>query len=75
VPLTGVRTVWWSSLNAITMEASVLPPLMFITVMLLCLGGASGPLMLSEVRLCVRPGQGRHRRILRGRHAVRGGQR
>jgi hypothetical protein len=31
--------------------------------------------MLGEARACVRPGRGRHRRIMHGRHAVRGGAR
>jgi hypothetical protein len=48
--------------------------LLFTAVMLMCLGVAGGPLMVSEVRVCARPGRGRHRRILRGRHAARGGQ-
>jgi hypothetical protein len=61
-------------LNAITVEAVVLPPLLFTAVLLLCLGVAGGPLMVSEVRVCARPGRGRHRRILRGRHAARGGR-
>ena len=49
--------------------------ILFTAALLLPFATAAGPLALCEARDCVRPGHGRHRRVVRGRHVVQGGQR
>jgi hypothetical protein len=43
-------------------------------ILLLVFAPAGGPLVFAEARECVRP-RGRHRRLIWGRHAARGGRR
>lgn len=50
-------------------------PILFIAGLLMPFLTLAGPFALVEVRTCARPGAGRHRRVVRGRHAVRGGER
>ncbi|WP_157857472.1 hypothetical protein [Streptomyces yerevanensis] len=50
-------------------------PILFTAVLLLPFATAAGPFALCEARDYVRPGRGRHRRVVRGRHAARGGRR
>ncbi len=49
--------------------------LLFTVALLLPFAPTAGPFALTEARDCVRPGHGRHRRVVRARHAARGGRR
>lgn len=50
-------------------------PILFTVVLLLPFMTVAGPFTLWEARDCARPGRGRHRRVVRGRHVARGGRR
>ncbi|MFF3909790.1 hypothetical protein ACFYZJ_28305 [Streptomyces sp. NPDC001848] len=50
-------------------------PILFTAVLLLPFLTTAGPFVLLEARDCVRPGHGRHRRVVKGRHAAGGGRR
>lgn len=60
-------------LTAITVEVSIVVPLLVSAILLLPSVALAGPFAVVEARTCMRPGPGRHRRITRGRHAARGG--
>ncbi|GAA3491764.1 hypothetical protein GCM10018987_58470 [Streptomyces cremeus] len=63
--------MWWSrSKTAITVEVLAVAPILFTVVLLLPFVTAAGPFALYEARNCVRPGRGRHRLVVRGRHAA-----
>ncbi len=49
--------------------------LLFTAALLLGAAPTITSYALSEVRSCTEPGRGRHRRVVRGRHAARGGRR
>jgi hypothetical protein len=50
-------------------------PILFTAALLIPFAGLAGPFALLEARTSARRGRGRHRRVVRGRHAARGGQR
>lgn len=53
----------------------MLPIILFASVLSLPTAVLGVPSFRGEVIACMRPGRGRHRRIDRSRHAVRGGVR
>lgn len=59
---------------AITREVPAVASILFIAVLLLPFVTAASPYVLCEARDCARTGRGRHRRVVHGRHAARGGR-
>jgi hypothetical protein len=59
----------------IAMEVNAVALIVLTVGTLMPFAALAGPFSLWEVRDCVGPGRGRHRRIVRGRHAARGGRR
>lgn len=68
-------TVWWSCSIPIAREVPAVAPILLCAVLVLPFVTVAGRRVLREACDCLRAGRGRHRCVVRGRHAVNGGRR